>query len=91
MFLSTCTPKDKSVLEPEDLEGTNENIKEYLNTYLSDPRFSDTHIKKSFGDGKSFPKLSVKVRKEIVSLHLDSDINPNEITGKRLKPDERKI
>ena len=72
------------------LEGTNENIEEYLKVYLADPRFSDTHIKKSEGRGDSFPKLSVKVRKEIVSLHLEEDINPNEITGVHLKPEELK-
>ncbi|MFZ2620959.1 MAG: rhodanese-related sulfurtransferase [Minisyncoccia bacterium] len=72
------------------LEGTTKNINEYLKEYLSDLRFSDTHIKKSTGDGDSFPRLSVKVRKEIVTLGLEDDINPNEITGKHLKPEELK-
>ncbi len=72
------------------LEGTTENIEEYLKVYLADARFSDTHIKKSEGLGDSFPKLSVKVRPEIVSLHLKEDINPNEITGVHLKPEELK-
>lgn len=72
------------------LEGTNEAIQAYLAEYLSDSRFVDTHIKRSSGNGESFPKLSVKVRNEIVSLHLENDINPNEITGKHLKPEELK-
>lgn len=72
------------------LEGTKENIEEYLKVYLSDPRFSDTHIKRSQGTGNSFPKLSVKVRPEIVSLHLENDIDPNQITGVHLKPEELK-
>ncbi len=72
------------------LEGTNENIQEYLSIYLADPRFSDTHIKRSEGTGAAFPKLSVRVRPEIVSLHLEKDINPNEITGKKLRPEELK-
>ncbi len=72
-------------------EGTNENIEKYLNVYLADPRFSDTHIKRSVGTGDAFPKLSVKVRKEIVSLHLgDEDFSPTEVTGKRLSPQELK-
>lgn len=71
-------------------EGTTENTELYLKEYLADPRFSDTHIKRSVGTGDAFPKLSVKVRKEIVSLHLEEDINPNEITGKHLKPEELK-
>lgn len=55
--------------------------------------FADIHWKISNGteDGTAFPRLSVKVRKEIVSLHLidDSvDIDPNQITGVHLKPEE---
>ncbi len=72
------------------IEGTDEHIDAYLKEYLADPRFSDTHIKRSKGTGDSFPRLSVKVRKEIVTLGLEDDINPNEITGKHLKPEELK-
>jgi UPF0176 protein len=72
------------------LEGTTENIEKYLVEYLSDPRFSDTHIKKSQGTGEAFPKLSVKARKEIVSLHLDEDFSPTEVTGAHLPPEELK-
>jgi UPF0176 protein len=54
-----------------------------------DRRFSDMHWKRSVGDGKSFPKLSVKVRSEIVSLHLGTcDVDPNQTTGVHLKPEE---
>ncbi|MFZ2522577.1 MAG: rhodanese-related sulfurtransferase [Minisyncoccia bacterium] len=72
------------------LEGTKENIEKYLEAYLSDTRFSDTHTKRSRGTGEAFPRLSVKVRPEIVSLHLEKDINPNEVTGKHVKPEELK-
>ncbi len=91
-------------------EGTKESVEEYMKVMKSDPRFSDIHWKISDGteDGSAFPKLSVKVRPEIVSLHLhdpvrndgsqnepvsngtSEDINPNEITGAHLKPDELK-
>lgn len=72
------------------LEGTTENINKYLAEFLADPRFSTTHIKKSIGTGDAFPKLSVRTRNEIVTLGLENDINPNEITGKHLKPEELK-
>jgi UPF0176 protein len=72
------------------LEGTNENIEAYLKEFLADGRFTNTHIKKSIGTGEAFPKLSVKVRKEIVTLGLEEDIDPNQITGKHLKPEELK-
>ena len=72
------------------LEGTAENIDEYLKQFLVDKRFAYTDIKKSVGTGNAFPKLKVKVRPEIVSLHLEDDIDPNQITGKHLKPEELK-
>lgn len=74
------------------LEGTKENIEIYLADFLSDPRFSKTHIKRSEGTGHAFPKLSIKVRNEIVTLGLGAhdDINPNETTGVHLKPEELK-
>ena len=71
------------------LEGTKENVEKYLTHYFSDPRFANTHIKRSVGTGEAFPKLSIKVRNEIVSLHLGvCDIDPNETTGIHLKPEE---
>ncbi|MCX6756159.1 MAG: rhodanese-related sulfurtransferase [Candidatus Nomurabacteria bacterium] len=74
-------------------EGTDEACQEYMQIMKADARFSDIHWKVSLGtpDGKAFPRLSVKVRKEIVSLHLgdeDEDIDPNQITGIHLKPEE---
>lgn len=53
------------------LEGTEENIKKYCSHLLADPRFSETHIKISDGTGQAFPKLSIKVREEIVSSGVD--------------------
>ena len=70
-------------------EGTDENIDMYLENLLSDSRFADTHIKKSEGTGKAFPKLSIKVRKEIVTLGLgEQDFSPTEVTGRHLPPEE---
>lgn len=70
-------------------EGTAENIKEYVKELETDERFKNIHFKYSVGNGNAFPKLSIKVRKEIVSLNLSTcDINPNEVTGVHLKPEE---
>ncbi|MDP2789077.1 MAG: rhodanese-related sulfurtransferase [bacterium] len=70
-------------------EGTKENIKKYIRELEKDTRFSGIHFKLSTGTGDAFPKLSIKVRKEIVSLHLGTcDIDPNQITGIHLKPEE---
>jgi UPF0176 protein len=75
------------------LEGTEASCKEYMEYMQADPRFADIHWKISNGtsDDTAFPRLSVKVRKEIVSLHLrddEEDIDPNFITGNRLKPED---
>ncbi len=72
------------------LEGTDVAIDEYLATSLADSRFANTHIKRSTGRGDSFPRLSVKVRKEIVTLGLPAadDIDPNVTSGKYISPDE---
>jgi UPF0176 protein len=53
--------------------------------------FSHVWFKHSPGTGNAFPKLKVKVRKEIVTLGLgDDDVDPNEITGTHLEPEELK-
>lgn len=70
------------------LEGTKENTELYLKEYLADPRFSDTHIKRSVGTGDDFPRLSVKVRADIISSSAKLDVDPRSMTGKRLSPDE---
>lgn len=71
------------------IEGARENIAKYLEVFLADPRFAGTNIKRSPGSGKSFPRCSVKVRNEIVSLGLGvCDIDPNVITGKHLPAEE---
>jgi UPF0176 protein len=69
--------------------GTKEETEAYIKEMVADPRFADIHWKKSEGTGNAFPKLSVKVRDEIVSLHLgEQDIDPNVVTGKYLTPEE---
>jgi UPF0176 protein len=71
------------------LEGTLENTEAYIKELESDERFKNIHFKKSVGTGNAFPRLSIKVRDEIVSLHLGTcDIDPNQVTGKRLSPEE---
>lgn len=75
-------------------EGTKEACEEYMAIMKADQRYADIHWKVSDGskDGTSFPRLSVKVRPEIVSLHLgeEEDIDPNQITGVHLKPEDLK-
>ncbi len=71
------------------LEGEKDKTEEYIKEIEKDPRFQNIHWKKSVGTGNAFPRLSVKVRNEIVSLGLGTcDVDPNETTGIHLKPEE---
>lgn len=71
------------------VEGTLENTEEYIKIMTKDSRFSDVNWKKSEGTGSAFRKLKVKVREEIVSLHLhNNDIKPWQVTGKYLEAEE---
>lgn len=71
------------------VEGSLKNTRLYMSEMKKDPRFSDVHWKMSAGTGNAFPKLSIKVREEIVSMHLhENDLKPWSVTGKYLKPEE---
>ena len=73
------------------IEGKTEDTEKYIKWMEEDKKFKGIDWKKSVGLGDSFPRLSVKVRKEIVSLHLvddNWDIDPQKVTGKRLKAKE---
>ncbi len=70
------------------LEGTVENTESFI-AQFTDPRFADMQYKKSAGTGKSFPKLSVKVRKEIVGTGFTQDeADPRVSTAPRITADE---
>ena len=70
------------------LEGTRENTEKFLQEFLQDTRFSDMQIKRSVSEGKSFPRLSVKVRNEIVGTRFPKEVDPTKKTGIYLKPEE---
>ena len=84
--------KGRAIIAKEGINGTfegaPEDIEKYCEVLLKDPRFSDVHIKKSEGTGKTFPKLSIKVRDEIVSAHFDEDFSPTQTTGKYITAEE---
>lgn len=71
------------------LEGKTEDTEKYIEEMSSRPEFKDVHWKRSEGNGNAFPKISVKVRDELVSLKLNGkDIDPNKVTGKYITADE---
>lgn len=68
------------------VSGTVHATSAYMETLRRDKRFADIVFKIDEVDGHVFKRISVKPKKEIVRLELDEDINPNELSGKRLSP-----
>ncbi len=72
------------------LEGTKENIEKYKEHIRKDKRFKIMDIKESVGNGNAFPRLSIKVKDEIVSTKLPPHIDPRKKTARHLNPAELK-
>jgi UPF0176 protein len=73
------------------LEGESDKITLYMDNLHENTLFSDVKFKISETNGATFPKLSVKLRKEIVSTHLDDydQLGPHRnLTGKYLTSEE---
>ncbi|MBK8553689.1 MAG: rhodanese-related sulfurtransferase [Ignavibacteria bacterium] len=70
------------------LSGTVEQTDAYIYAMRMDPRFKDMKYKTDEAEEHVFKKLYVRPKKEIVTMNLDEDIDPNQITGKRLNPKE---
>ena len=71
------------------IEGERSATEEYIKEMIADERFADVHWKKSVGTGDVFPRLSIKVRPEIVATHItDVELDPSKETATHLKPEE---
>lgn len=84
--------KGRTIIAEEGInstvEGTVEDTEAFLVEFLQDERFTDMQIKRSKGTGKSFPKLSVKVRNEIVATRFPKEVDPRVKTAPHLTPEE---
>ncbi|WP_408006217.1 rhodanese-related sulfurtransferase [Pseudalkalibacillus sp. A8] len=70
------------------VSGTLKQTSAYVEALRKDPRFEDMEFKREETEEHTFKRISVKARDEIVSLKLEDDLNPNEVTGKHLSPKE---
>ncbi|MEO0414370.1 MAG: rhodanese-related sulfurtransferase, partial [Verrucomicrobiota bacterium] len=71
------------------VSGTEANTQAYMEAMHADPRTAKMEFKIDPADDHVFPKLSIKARDEIVTLGLGTeDLDPNEVTGHRLDPEE---
>ncbi len=87
--------KGRIIISTEGLNGTVAGLKAdtqaYVDACAQDETLKDMEFKRSEGVEEAFPKLSIKVRNEIVSSRLrEEDVNPTQVTGKRLKPEDLK-
>lgn len=70
------------------VSGTVEQTNEYMKIMKADERFANMVFKIDETDLHAFKKMHVRPRKEIVTLSLKDDVNPNETTGKYLEPQQ---
>ncbi len=70
------------------LSGTVEQTDKYIEMMKADPRFADMVFKIDESDGHAFKKMHVRPRKELVTLRLEDDIDPRQLTGTYLSPKE---
>lgn len=71
------------------VSGTVENCRKYREILDADPLTKEIAWKIDLEEGHVFPKLSIKVRDEVVSLELGAeDFNPVDLTATHLKPAE---
>lgn len=70
------------------VSGTTVQTNKYIETMHNDERFTDMEFKIDPADQHAFKKMFVRPRKELVTLRLEKDINPNEKTGEYLSPQQ---
>ena len=74
----------------EGINGTLSGLKEAVLAYMeylkSDQRFKGIVFKVDEADKHAFKKMHVRVKKELVNLSLEADINPKKLTGEYVEP-----
>ena len=69
------------------LAGREDAIEQYLLYMEQDKRFLDIPLKKTYSETQPFRRMKVRPKKEIISLGRN-DINPRELTGNYVTPQE---
>ncbi|QIL46246.1 rhodanese-related sulfurtransferase [Vagococcus coleopterorum] len=93
-FCRSLNLKGRILVGEEGINGTLSGLIEDTNKYMEvmndNPLFKDMIFKVDMADNHAFKKMFVRPRKEIVSLNLEDDINPLELTGAYLSAKEFK-
>jgi len=69
------------------IAGTEQDIDTYITFMEQDERFLNIPLKRTYSETKPFRRMKVRLKKEIISLGRD-DINPRELTGDYISPQE---
>ena len=69
------------------ISGTEANIEKYIEFMENDSRFLNIPLKRTYSETQPFRRMKVRLKKEIISLGRD-DINPRELTGEYVTPQE---
>ena len=89
-FLESRNLLGRIYVAKEGINGTVSGLKDDINAYMayvrSDIDFKDTVFKIDEANEHAFNKLIVRVKKELVNLSLEVDVNPLKLTGRYVKP-----
>ncbi|MGA3676773.1 rhodanese-related sulfurtransferase [Lysinibacillus agricola] len=70
------------------VSGTIEQTEQYMANMQADSLFEGIVFKIDAVDGHAFKKMHVRPRRELVNLGLEEDVNPHELTGRYLSPEQ---
>ncbi|MEO6046915.1 MAG: rhodanese-related sulfurtransferase [Candidatus Kapaibacterium sp.] len=91
-FCKSLGVRGRILIASEGINGTISGTVDQTNAYMyalrMDPRFAATEFKIDEVDDHTFRKMHVRYRKEIVTMGLEDDIDPNAVTGRHLAPAE---
>jgi UPF0176 protein len=91
-FCRSLGARGRIIIAAEGINGTlsapREKAEAYMHAMKADPRFADIVYKIDEVDSHVFRKLFVRAKDELVTFRVDHELDPNRITGKKLKPKE---
>lgn len=91
-FCESLALKGRIIVANEGINGTLSGTVEQTNAYMAhmqqDPLFAGIVFKIDEAEGHAFKKMKVRPRPELVNLGLEADVNPHELTGRHLSPEE---
>lgn len=80
------------IVAPEGINGTVSGTYEQTQIYMdhlkADSRFEDIVFKIDEVEEHAFSKMFVRHKKELVTWRFEDDVDPNQLSGKRLSPKE---